>query len=129
SLTRDGAAFTRVRLEGAANASNAAGEPQGSVQIENAKPEHVTARVETNRAGWLVLNDSYYPGWRATVDGQPARILRANALARAVAVPAGAHQVEFVYDPLSVKIGLIISGATWLLVCAIIFWDARAARV
>ncbi|GIL15679.1 MAG: hypothetical protein BroJett039_08520 [Chloroflexota bacterium] len=129
SLTREDADFARVRLEGAVNASGVADEPQGSVQIERAEPERIAARVETNRAGWLVLNDSYYPGWRATVDNQPARILRANALARAIAVPAGTHQVEFVYDPLSVKIGLIISGVTGLLVCAIIFWDARAARV
>jgi len=88
----------------------------------------VTVRVETNQPGWLVLNDTYYPGWRAAVDGQPAEILRANALARAVAVPAGEHRVEFVYDPLSVKIGALVSLVTLCVIAGILVLDSRRAH-
>lgn len=73
------------------------------------QPERVVVDVQAGQAGWLVLTDAYYPGWRAFVDGQPASIARADAFFRTVAVPAGAHQVEFVYEPLSLKIGAGIS--------------------
>lgn len=75
-------------------------------------PERIALYVETPTDGYLVLRDTYYPGWQAAVDGQPAPIYRANALVRAVPVSSGAHTVEFVYDPLSVKIGALVSSVT-----------------
>ena len=48
----------------------------------------------------LVLTDVHYPGWKATVDGEPAQIERVDYLLRGVRVPAGSHRVEFSYEPL-----------------------------
>ena len=61
------------------------------------------------RAGHLVLADCDAPGWRATVDGVPAPIERANMLFRAVPVLPGRHTVEMVYRPFSVKAGALTS--------------------
>lgn len=72
----------------------------------------VTIALETDRPGYLVLSDAYYPGWRATVGGQPTPIERANYAFRAVAVPAGQHLVQFVFDPWLWKMGVLISGVT-----------------
>ena len=77
-------------------------------------PERVTVEVETGAPGYLVLGDAWYPGWRATVDGAPAPIERANLLFRAVPVPAGTHTVQFTYRPLSVTAGATISAAALL---------------
>jgi hypothetical protein len=117
-----------VRLEGTTGVPAKVNDAQGSAIVEKAEPEDVVIGVETTQPGWLVLNDTYYPGWRATVDGQPTEILRANALVRAVGIEAGTHHVEFVYDPFSVKIGLVLSGVTLLLLGAVIVWDWRRAR-
>lgn len=57
----------------------------------------------------MVLTDVHYPGWKATVDGQPADIARVDYLLRGVVVPAGHHRVEFAYEPLSWRIGWIVS--------------------
>jgi Bacterial membrane protein YfhO len=46
----------------------------------------------------LVVSENYYPGWTATVDGQPAKAERANLSLMAVALPAGARKVEFTFD-------------------------------
>ncbi len=57
----------------------------------------------------LVVSDSFYPGWRALVDGVPRPVLRVDHALQGVLVPAGATTVELVYEPASVKIGLLLS--------------------
>jgi hypothetical protein len=70
-------------------------------------------RITAEGPGYLLLTDADYPGWRATVDGAPAPIVRADLMFRAVVLPAGKHVVEFRYEPLSVRVGLWISGVVW----------------
>ncbi len=71
-------------------------------------------RAELPRDGWLVTVDAYDPGWRATVDGRPAEVVRANVAFRAVAVPAGRHVVALAFRPPSVLLGLGVSAAAAL---------------
>lgn len=59
--------------------------------------------------GYLVLSDSHYPGWEATLDEAPVPVRRANAVMRAVRVPPGAHSVRFDYRPLSFRLGALVS--------------------
>jgi hypothetical protein len=72
------------------------------------------AKVSTNAPALFVLHDSYYPGWRATVDGQPVSILRANYMFRAVALAPGTHEVRFEFKPEIVSAGMALSGASLL---------------
>ena len=78
----------------------------------------VTIHTSASGDAWLVLSDTYYPGWVASVDGQPTAILRGDVLFRVVPVPAGEHEVEFHFEPVSVKLGLLISLVALLLVGA-----------
>lgn len=74
------------------------------------RPERVVAEMTSDSAGLFVLADLFYPGWTAEVDGRPAELLRADGVFRAVALPSGSHRVVFRYQPLSVKIGAVLSG-------------------
>ena len=76
--------------------------------------------IETEGGGWLLLADTYYPGWRVFVDSVEAKIYRADYVLRAVPLGPGQHRVEFVYDPPSFKTGQSISLATVLLVAAVV---------
>jgi hypothetical protein len=76
-------------------------------------PNAVKIKVALDRDGYLVLSDTYYPGWRAYVDGEEREILRADYAFRAVSLESGRHTVLFKYDPPSFKMGLAISLATW----------------
>jgi hypothetical protein len=57
---------------------------------------------------FMVLTDTFYPGWQATIDGQPTEMFRANYLFRAVHVPSGKHTVRFEYWPFSLVAGLLL---------------------
>jgi hypothetical protein len=98
---------------------------QARVAIEAYAPEQVDVSVLAPQAGWLVLSDLDYPGWRATVNGSAAPIERANHLFRAVRVAAGASAVRFEYRPASLRRGALVSGATALLLVALLVRGAR----
>jgi hypothetical protein len=71
----------------------------GHATIEQYKPEEVRVRVETPQPAVLILLDAFDQGWTATLeDGVEVPIRRANALVRAVVVPAGAHMITFRYE-------------------------------
>ncbi|PSC04403.1 hypothetical protein SLNSH_14350 [Alsobacter soli] len=76
-------------------------QPTSKVQILSYKRNSVKLSVTTDRPGVLVLHDLYYPGWDVTVDGEEKTVVKANLLFRGVEVPAGEHQVEFTFRPLS----------------------------
>jgi uncharacterized membrane protein YfhO len=66
------------------------------------------------RAGWIVISETHWPGWRAYVDGRPVRPHYANHAFLGVHVPAGAHRVRLVYLPESFTRGRLISGVALL---------------
>lgn len=76
---------------------------------ERYAPEEIIYRVRTPKAGYLVVSNTWYPGWSCYVDGQREKLLKANACMWAVNVPAGDHKVCFVFRPLVFKWGMIIS--------------------
>jgi hypothetical protein len=86
-----------------------------------------SAWVSSQSTGWLVLSDVWYPGWQAWVDGEIATLERADYLFRAVEVPAGSHQVEFIYRPYSFYIGAVISLITILGLVGY-FWIVKAQQ-
>jgi hypothetical protein len=61
--------------------------------------EAVSVSVDAPGPGFVLVNEVYYPGWVASVDGAPAPIRRANALMRAVWVPAGHHDIAMEFRP------------------------------
>jgi uncharacterized membrane protein YfhO len=83
------------------------------------EPDRVVVTTVAERPAWLVLNDTYGPGWRASIDGRPAPLFRANALVRAVPVPAGRHEVGFAYRPASVRVGAAVSIAALAIVATL----------
>ncbi len=96
-----------------------------SVTVLAYEAERVVVRADLASDGLLVLADTFYPGWLATVDGAPAPILRANLLFRAVALTPGSHEVTFTYRPSNWRIGAAISLLTLLALLAI----AAATRI
>ncbi|NQT95354.1 MAG: YfhO family protein, partial [Candidatus Omnitrophica bacterium] len=95
--------------------SRKSGAGKDIVEIVKYMPREVEISVAAKAEAFLQLSDTYYPGWKAYVDGKEEKIYRANYFLRAVRVPQGEHIVKFVYDPLSFKAGAAISLITLLI--------------
>ncbi len=91
-----------------------------NVRVVRYEADDVVIAVSTPRPGFLLLLDTYFPGWKAFVDERETAIYRADYNFRAVAVPAGRSTVHFKYQPLSFRIGLALAvvGAGWLALAA-----------
>ncbi|MBI1816116.1 MAG: YfhO family protein [Deltaproteobacteria bacterium] len=93
--------------------------PRGltEVSVASYEPTRVVVRTRDDEPGYLVLTDTFYPGWVAEIDGRPVPIDRGNYLFRAVYVPGGPHTVTFDYRPNTFLIGVIVSLSASVLVC------------
>jgi hypothetical protein len=78
-------------------------------EIVRSSPNSVAVQVRASAARYLVMTDTDFPGWHATIDGKPVPIERADYLFRAVAVPPGVHLVEWHYAPDSLAVGAIVT--------------------
>ena len=84
-------------------------------------------RLNTPEAGYLVLSETWYPGWSATVNGHDAAIEQVNGVFRGRASAAGAAEVRLRYWPASWTLGLFMAAAGLVLV-VMAFFCVRASR-
>jgi hypothetical protein len=101
----------------------------GSAAIVRELPERVEVRTESPAPAYLVLADTFDPGWSATVDGRPAPIRPAFVAFRAVYLPAGRHTVVFRYRPVGFSLGLTITGCGIAAALVLLLWRRPAARL
>jgi len=87
---------------------------EAKVAVSAYDDNEVKLRVESERPGLLVMSDTYYPGWKAYVDGVETKIYPTDLALRSIFVGPGGHNVEFVYRPASFNIGLLMGGLSLL---------------
>ena len=90
------------------------------VVISTYKPQEVVMEVRADRDCYLFMSDTYYPGWRAYVDGNEAPLLRANYAFRGLAVSEGRHEIRMVFESASFRIGTILSIAGLVLLAVLL---------
>ncbi len=97
------------------SASNAAASPasEDGVKIVHYGLDEAVMEIRSSKDQWLFFSDSYYPGWKASIDGRPTKIYQANYGFRAISVPAGFSKVAWKYEPILFRIGAIISLGSW----------------
>jgi hypothetical protein len=80
-----------------------------SVQCLQYTNNEFTYKVSSEKAGILCFSEIWYPAWKATIDGNPTNVLRANYSLRALEVPAGEHTITMKYDSETFKTGAWVS--------------------
>jgi hypothetical protein len=99
----------------------------GSILSIERGPGRVLIVAEAPAEGLLVVADSWWPGWRARIDGRPTPILRADAIVRAVVWPAGRHTLVMTYEPREVTVGAVLTGAAALLLAGMVIAGRRSS--
>jgi hypothetical protein len=102
--------------------------PAGSARIVRHEPERVVVEAIARRPSELVLTDLHFPGWKATLDGRAADVHRVDWMLRGTSLPPGRHTVEFRYEPVSWRIGRLVSLLTVLVLASIVAVTVRQPR-
>ena len=100
-----------------------------AIPLASYRPNDLRASLNESAPGVLVVKDSYFPGWQATLDGQPADIVRVNGMVRGIVVPTrGRHEITMHYRPPSFSLGLILAALAFIVVVGIAFADTIRRR-
>lgn len=107
--------------DNSAETSSTGLDPKDSVKILKIEETQVEIKTIASAPAFLVLSDVFYPGWKASIDGNSTQIFQTNYIQRGVKVPSGEHIVRFEFQPLSFRLGVgmtmisLFGGGYWLL--------------
>ena len=111
----------------------AANDSTASVVLTKYEPNSLTYTINSAKGGVVVFSEIYYPGWTASIDGQPAELGRVNYILRALNVKAGKHEVVLEFHPSSISttetIAYVALVVLLLAICAALFieWKMQKA--
>lgn len=104
------------------------GDGERGVEIVGRGPNHLDFQVTTPVEGYLFVSEMWLPGWVAYVDGEPQEVLKADYTFRALYVPPGRHAIHMVYRPRPWFVGLGLTLATLVALCAWGIWGLVRRR-
>jgi hypothetical protein len=123
---------TIVEAEGTAGLSFEHGglslrqDPKATVEIVEYRPNRIGVRANLTSDAWIIMTDTFYPGWQATIDGKTeASIVPANYIFRAIFVPEGLHEIVFQYWPKHFTLTIVIALITLLGCCILAFFHRK----
>ena len=102
-------------------------QPETKVHVTRYTSERLELQTEAPKASMVVLSQTWYPGWQAAIDGQPAKLWRANYAFQALEVPKGKHTVEVRYRDRAFWSGAMLSGLGLLLWAGCLLRGRRSA--
>lgn len=105
-----------------------AASPEDAARLISYADGRISVETRSASAAFLVVSESYFPGWEAMVDGKPAPIYQTNYVLQGVPVPAGIHRVELRYRTAGAATGLVISLGTLALLAGMMIYSARRRR-
>lgn len=105
-----------------ANAANTMADSSSSIKLVKYTNDEIEYTAGTSTGGFAVFSEVYYPaGWNAYIDGKKTDIVETNYFMRGLFIPQGQHSIKLVFEPETVKKGVMISYlSSWLLVLIVV---------
>jgi len=95
-----------------------------NIQFYLTTSNKVDIEYQSINPGWLVIRQSWYPGWRAILDGRELlEIEKVDFLFQGVRVPSGSHSLEIIYFPNSIKLGILISSVSLIILIFLLYYS------
>jgi len=94
------------------------------VTLKAYEPNELTYECQTGKGGVVVFSEIYYPGWTATVDGDPVEVGRVNYILRALRIEPGKHEIVLTFKPKSVKATETVAYMSFALLIGVLFGAA-----
>ncbi|MBD3345947.1 MAG: hypothetical protein GF401_12865 [Chitinivibrionales bacterium] len=111
------------------NSKDSTRPPHYDIRLTYLSEKEVAIQIKTRKSGFLVLSDSFFPGWKAFVDNDVQPIYRANYIMRAIPIREGTHSVTLILTSTPRKIGRVVLFSSWILLfCCFFFWGIRKVR-
>jgi len=107
--------------------SGESGDASGRISVRDFTSQSYELGVEDSIAGWVIISQIFYPGWKAFVDGREAPLSAAGFLS-AVNVPGGKHALKLVYQPWSFRVGLYAGLSSALALVVLVLFGRRRGR-
>lgn len=104
------------------------GDPDAKIAYQSVQPAQIQIDVETQKGGLLLIRDTWFPGWKATVNDQPTPIERADGAFRSIKLAAGQHEVQLRYQPRTIYLGIAISSAMFAVCLSSLAYRSRKKR-
>ena len=101
------------------------GTPRATCVVEKYENERIGMKVTTDKNGYLVLSEMYYPGWKAFVDGKEVPVLRGNYLFRVIPLEKGEHEVRLFFVSWPFRIGAVVSILAFVFSLCLVLWPRR----
>ena len=100
--------------------------PGSGARVRSYEPNTIEIETYAPEPTVLVVSEMFYPGWVATVDGQPTEIMLANFLLRGIELPAGKHMINMKYVAPAARNGAMISIVTVIVLISLVFVSYRS---
>ena len=81
--------------------------------------------IESNKPGFVVFSEMFYPGWKAEINNKEVKLHKVNFILRGLFVPKGANQIKFYFEPSSIKYGSLFQIISIVVLAALIFHSSK----
>ena len=100
--------------------------PARKIDYTSTTHDDLSLTLESEEGGVLLFNDTYSPGWEVWIDGVQSQIIHANHKFMGTYIPRGQHEINFIYRPLSKRVGLFIAGLGLIALLGFLLWPSSA---
>ena len=115
-------------VEASAGELPSGGLASGQVDVISYRDSAIELRTQSSGTSFLIVADSWYPGWEAAIDGRPSRLFPTDAAFRGILVPAGEHHVAMQFVPRILYLPAMVSLLAFLAAVGSLFWRVRAGK-
>ena len=95
------------------------------IELLKNKPNEKIYNIKSNKTGFVVFSEMFYPGWKAEINNREVELHKVNFILRGLFVPKGDSKIKFYFEPSSIKYGSIIQIFSIIILIAVIFYSSK----